>query len=433
MFKFAVISFPGTNCENELVRAFRRNEMEAEIVLWNDTGVLDGSRLNEFSGYAIAGGFSYEDRGRSGVIAAQDPITEILKQEADKGKVILGICNGAQILVETGLIPGYENKALGLALAWNEMRKGNEIVDTGFYNDWAHLKNCSPKSRTPFNNFDDLLFVPFAHGEGRFVMEEELLKKLEANDQVVFKYCDEKGRVDSHYPITPNGAMASTAALCNPMGNVMAIMPHPERDPKGGNGNLVFQSIKNYLEAESQPTYQSLGIGKSKNNVESKKNYDLEFYIRLIITDNTERSIEEALHRKGLPVNLERYEFYGINLNAGVELKEAVQKILHSGELANFNKHLVYLKIGNETFQYDVQKKLVLKLLNLDHFVIAVDESDLVGQAKKTSLNAHSGPLIKNAQYGVLWNFNQAGEGILEKVIDTKILYNPYSMIMLKP
>ena len=156
MIKFAVISFPGTNCEAESVRVFKRNGMDAEMVLWNDPGMLDGSRLKEFDGYLIAGGFSYEDRGRSGIVAAQDPITEVLKKEADKGKVIIGICNGAQILVETGLIPGFDNKGLAIALTWNEMKKDGEILDTGYYNVWSHIKNIAPKGRSAFNNFSSL-------------------------------------------------------------------------------------------------------------------------------------------------------------------------------------------------------------------------------------------------------------------------------------
>jgi len=105
MIRFAVISFPGTTGETEAVRAFQRNNMEAEVVLWNDPGMLKGSRLDDFDGYCLAGGMSYEDRGRAGVIAAHQPIMEVIQKEAVKGKVILGIGNGAQILVESGLIP----------------------------------------------------------------------------------------------------------------------------------------------------------------------------------------------------------------------------------------------------------------------------------------------------------------------------------------
>lgn len=431
MFKFAVISFPGTNCEQEAVRAFKRNGMEAEIVLWNDPEMLAGKRLVEFSGYCIAGGFSYEDRGRSGVVAAQDPITDVLRQEADAGKIILGICNGAQVLVETGLVPGYDNKALGMALAWNEMRQADQIVDTGFYNAWTYLKNDSPKDRTAFNGFDELLHIPFAHGEGRFMMEDELLRKLQENGQIVFKYCDQKGKIDPNYPTTPNGAMAAIAAVCNPAGNVMAIMPHPERDPMG-NGNLIFTSIKHYLEAQVKPSHRSLGVGQIKENIKKKEAFDVEFYVRLIITDNTERTIEETLIRKGLSLHLDRYEFYGLNLSSKDNANEEVAKILDSGELANFNKHLVFIKVGNDFFQYDPQEGMKPKALNLEHVLITSDEMDMMGESKKTSLALHVGDMIKSVRSGTLWNVKGADEDTLAKLMDSKILYNPFSMVLYK-
>ena len=432
MIKFAVISFPGTNCENENVRAFKRNGMEAETVLWNDPRMLDGSRLSEFDGYCIAGGFSYEDRGRSGIVAAQDPIMDIIKKEADAGKIILGICNGAQILVETGLVPGFDNKALGLALAWNEMKEGDKIVDTGFYNAWSYLKNTAPKDRSAFNNFDELMHVPFAHGEGRFMIDDELLAKLEENNQIIFKYADKEGNVDPDYPVTPNGATASIAGLCNPAGNVMAIMPHPERDPLGGTGNLIFQSIREHLEAKSEHEFKSLGAGESKSDIKAEEHYDIEIFVRLIITDNAERTIEEALVRKGHKLHLDRYEFFGVNLATGTDPKQAAKQILDSGELANFNKHLVYVKIGDESFQYDPAIGFTAKDLQINSYVVAGDQKDFVGQAKKASLDAHAGSMVESVSYGVLWSFSNADNETIDKVIDSKVLYNPHSMYLVK-
>jgi len=431
MIKFAVISFPGTNCEQESVRAFKRNGMDAEMVLWNDQGMLNGSRLKEFDGYCIAGGFSYEDRGRSGVVAAQDPITEILKQEADKGKVIIGICNGAQILVETGLIPGFDNKGLAIALAWNEMKKGDEIIDTGFYNIWIRLKNIAPKGRCAFNDFDDILHIPMAHGEGRFVVDKDVLSKLEKNNQIVFKYADESGKVNPDFPYTPNGATASIAAICNPAGNVMAIMPHPERDPNG-NGNQVFQSIKKWIESKKKADYKSLGDYDCKDDVREKEESDIEVFVRLIITDNTERTIEEALVRKGYNLHLDRYDYFGINLKKGADVPTAVKKIMDSGELANFNKHLVYIRTAGGMFMFDKERGLVIKESDIADFVIASDRSDFVGQSKTSSINHHAGDIVKSVDYGVLWNFSKTDKKTVDLVIKSKVLYNPHSMFLLK-
>ncbi len=428
MIKFAVISFPGTNCENESIRAFKRNGMDAELVLWNDVGMLNGSRLAEFDGYCIAGGFSYEDRGRSGVVAAKDPITNVLKKEAAAGKVILGICNGAQILVETGLVPGFDDQSLGMALAWNEMKQDGEIIDTGFYNAWAYLKNTAPKNRSAFNDFDELLHVPFAHGEGRFMIEDALLKSLEDNGQIIFKYVNRHGEVDTNYPVNPNGATASIAGLCNPAGNVMAIMPHPERDPRGGTGDLIFQSVKRYIEKNENPASAPIQALDNKNEILEASSYDAEVYVKLIITDNTERTIEEAMTRLGVGAKLEKFAFYGINLSGSVSKKEDLEKVLDSGELANFNKHLVYVKMNGTFYQYLGKSVFKEKELQISEMLLAQDKKDFVGEAKKEILNAHLSGLIQNMSYGVLWNIELKDGATLGDVVKTQLLHNPHSM-----
>ena len=410
---------------------FKRNGMDAEMVLWNDPGVLDKSRLDEFDGYCIAGGFSYEDRGRSGIVAAQDPIMQVLKEEADRGKIILGICNGAQILVETGLIPGFDNKGLAIALAWNQMKKGDEIIDTGFYNIWVRLKNTSKKGRCAFNDYDEVMHIPMAHGEGRFVVDDEMLKKLEDNDQIVFKYADESGEVNPDFPYTPNGATASIAAICNPMGNVMAIMPHPERDPKG-NGNILFQSVRRWIEEKKKADYKSLGEYICEDDIRDEEPMDIDVYLKLIITDNTERTIEEALVRKGYKVHLNRYEHFGIKLKEGQDVDEAIDKIMKTGELANFNKHLVYIKTKDGMFSYNLDSGLTQKELDLSNFVVANDIKDFIGRSKKTSINLHAGDVVDRVYYGVLWSFSETDDKTIDGVIKSKVLYNPHSMYLVK-
>jgi phosphoribosylformylglycinamidine synthase I len=431
MIKFGIISFPGTNCEMESVRAFKRNGMDAEVLLWNDPDILNGSKLDEFDGYMIAGGFSYEDRGRSGVVAAQDPIMDILKSEADKGKVVLGVCNGAQILVESGLIPGFDNKGLGVALAWNEMKKDDEIVGTGFYNIWCRLKNTSSKERSAFNDFDDLLHIPMAHGEGRFVIPDDVLQKLEDNDQIPFKYADDSGEVNSEFPYTPNGATASTAALCNPGGNVMAMMPHPERDPNG-NGNKIFDSIRRWIEQGKKSDYKSLGNYNCEDDIRGVNNHDLEIYVRLIITDNSERTIEESLIRKGFNLSLSRYIYFGIDLREGVESDDAINKIMSTGELANFNKHLVYIKTEDGMFEFKQDQGLVSADLAFDNFAIAMDRDDSIGESKSVAINNHAGEMVKNINSGIMWNFINTQPDVIDSVITSKVLYNPHSMYLLR-
>ncbi len=419
MIKIGVIAFPGTNSEDETVRAFRRSGMDAEIVLWNDPSLLEGTRLSEFSGYCIAGGFSYEDRGRSGVVAAQQPIIQILKKEVEKGKLLLGICNGAQILIETGLLPGYEGTPTAAALAWNEMRQGGKVLDTGFYNTWVTLKNAAPRGRTAFNDFDDLLHIPMAHGEGRFVMEAETLKKVRENGQIVFQYADAGGQVNPEFPITPNGSTEAIAALCNPAGTVLGIMPHPERDPRG-SGQQVFDSMRRWIESRKASPFKSLGPYASVLPIETLPQADLIFLVRLIITDNAERTLESALRQRGFKVDLSRYVYYGFGLEPGVDPKEAAQKIMATGEIANLNKETVQIFTSSD-------------VLKLSPYVVTSDRGDFVGEKKAAAINRHAGKLVRSGHYGVLWHLGGMRSQDVEKVAKSAILCNPQSMHLFKP
>ncbi len=246
----AVMYFPGNNCEVETLRAVKAAAMDGKIVRWNTK-----ENLKEFDGYIIPGGWAYEDRIRAGVIAAKDPVLNIIKEEAQLGKPVLGICNGAQVLIETGMVPGLEDK-VQFALAPNK----NPFV-SGYYSVWINIKNSN--TRTAFTNLlnkNEVLNLPIAHGEGRFVTKDKsLIKKLIKNNQIVFKYCNKDGKIEDKFPTNPNGSMLNIAAISNKKGNVMAIMPHPERaiwkrqipendkiDQKTNNIK-IFESMKNYI------------------------------------------------------------------------------------------------------------------------------------------------------------------------------------------
>jgi len=246
----AVMYFPGNNCETETLKAVKAAGMNGMIVRWNTK-----LNLSEFDGYIIPGGWAYEDRIRAGAIAAKDPVMNAIRKEAGKGKPVLGICNGAQVLIETGLVPGLKDK-VEMALAPNI----NPFI-SGYYNTWVRVKNVGRKGA--FTNAlgkDEVLHLPIAHGEGRFVTRDKsLIKTLEKNNQIIFQYCDENGKVSDKFPITPNGSTMAIAAISNKKGNVMAIMPHPERaiferqvpysaktDKKTDNIR-IFESMKNYI------------------------------------------------------------------------------------------------------------------------------------------------------------------------------------------
>jgi len=263
--KIAVILFPGINMEKEMVDVCIASGMDAEIVRWNEH-----SRLSSFDGYAIGGGFSYEDRIRAGVIAAQEPLMKEIKKQSSKGKPVLGVCNGAQILVESGLIPGIKNE-IQMALAPNI----NPVI-SGYYNVWVNIKNNEDIGRCAFTRLiekNEVIPVPIAHGEGRFTAKDNsLLKELIKNKQIIFRYSTKEGEVSEEFPVTPNGAMHAIAGICNKKGNVMAMMPHPERSswirqlpdcPEKINakcnmlkmeseykGRKIFLSMKDYIEKE---------------------------------------------------------------------------------------------------------------------------------------------------------------------------------------
>ena len=169
-----VVQFPGSNTERETSLAIKRVKMNPVEILWNSNTDL----IRHCDGYVITGGFSYEDRSRAGVIASLEPIISILSSESKKGKPIFGICNGAQILVESGLVPGALNNQTLVALADNKRMKSGEIVGTGYYNAWANLKLSAPQTSTAFTRHlseNEIINIPFAHAEGRFIIPNDLL------------------------------------------------------------------------------------------------------------------------------------------------------------------------------------------------------------------------------------------------------------------
>lgn len=220
--KFAVIQFPGSNCDFDLLWAIRDvMQAEAEFV-WHEEKSLAG-----FDGVLIPGGFSYGDYLRCGAIASFSNVMPEIKHLAAEGKPVFGTCNGFQILIEAGLLPG--------ALIQNDSLK--------FVSKWQNLKvNNNSKFTTVFSK-DEVISLPIAHGEGKYIADEETLADLKNNGQIVFTYANGN----------PNGSALDIAGICNQEGNVLGMMPHPERAVEsllGGNdGKKMFASIlKNFVE-----------------------------------------------------------------------------------------------------------------------------------------------------------------------------------------
>ncbi len=220
--RVAVIQFPGVNCEYETARAMTEAGVEARLFRWNE----DPEALRVARAIIIPGGFSYQDRIRAGVVAAKERIMDMVSELAAEGKPVLGICNGAQVLVESGLIPGIHWEKVEFALAPNVMEDRE-----GYYCRWVHLR-CENTSTAWTKTFlpGEVVPVPIAHAEGRFVTEnDEILEKVKKNGQIVLRYCDYRGVVEDAFPVNPNGSVENIAGICNEQGNVLAMMPHPER------------------------------------------------------------------------------------------------------------------------------------------------------------------------------------------------------------
>lgn len=219
-----VVQFPGVNCEYESLRAVEAVGLTGEIRRWNDATAA----VREAAAIVIPGGFSYQDRIRGGVVAAKDAVIDAVVDAAERGVPVLGICNGAQILVESGVVPGFEAGSVEVALAPNRM-----TGRTGYYCTWVHLA-LGPASCvfTEFMKEGDAepVPVPLAHAEGRFVTSsQQVEKRLAAGDGVALRYVTPEGEPATSFPHNPNGSSHAIAALTNDRGNVLAIMPHPER------------------------------------------------------------------------------------------------------------------------------------------------------------------------------------------------------------
>jgi len=222
--RVAVVQFPGVNCETETVRALAQVGLETDLVRWT----RPASELRDYGAFVLPGGFSYQDRVRAGALAAKDPMLEVLAEEAARGRPVLGICNGAQVLVEAGLVPG--TGAVELALATNRM-PGRR----GYYARWVQLRvEPSPCIFTRHLRPGTVLALPVAHGEGRFTGSKRKLAELVRSGRAPLRYATADGMLATAFPDNPNGSEEAVAAVCNAAGNVLAMMPHPERAQEAG-------------------------------------------------------------------------------------------------------------------------------------------------------------------------------------------------------
>jgi phosphoribosylformylglycinamidine synthase len=222
--RVAVIRFPGTNCDLDTYHVLRNVLRVPVDLMWHEE--VD---LASYDAVILPGGFSYGDHLRAGIIAAHSPAMQQVKKAAGDGKPILGICNGFQILVEAKLLPGalLRNTGLRFVCKWVNLR-----VDSNRTAFTSNLKKGT------------ILRMPIAHNEGRYFLDEKGIRELERKGQVVFRYVDDKG--DATEEANPNGSLSNIAGVSNDAGNVVGLMPHPERasekilSPYGSSSGLAI-------------------------------------------------------------------------------------------------------------------------------------------------------------------------------------------------
>ena len=227
--KAAVIVFPGSNCDHDAYHVISKHVGQPVDFIWHRHTDLSG-----FDAVIVPGGFSYGDYLRAGALARFSPVMGAIKEFAAKGKFVFGICNGFQILCEAGLLPGALRRNAGLHFICKHVNLKVENGNTPFTSEVEPGK---------------ILSIPIAHAEGNFTCDDETFHQLEENGQIVFRYCDEEGRVTD--AANPNGARSNIAGICNLDRNVMGMMPHPERACEnllGSNdGRDIFRSLTKAL------------------------------------------------------------------------------------------------------------------------------------------------------------------------------------------
>ena len=229
---FAVLQFPGSNCDQDVVHVLGNVLGHSARLVWHK----DDS-LGEAEAVIIPGGFSYGDYLRTGAIARFSPVMQAVQSFAAKGGLVLGVCNGFQILCEAGLLPGALIRNRSLQFRCENIFLKTIAADSPFTN------------RVPAGK---LLRVPIAHGEGCYFADDETLAGLKANDQILWRYVDAQGEATELS--NPNGSLDNIAGICNQQRNVAGLMPHPERASESilgcADGRLVFESVIHALEQQ---------------------------------------------------------------------------------------------------------------------------------------------------------------------------------------
>jgi phosphoribosylformylglycinamidine synthase len=227
--KFGVVMFPGSNCDHDTYHVISKVIGQPVDFIWHRQ-----QSVGDCNAVILPGGFSYGDYLRSGAIARFSPIMSAVKEFASRGGLVLGICNGFQILCEAGLLPGALLRNTGLKFICSHVNVRVETADTPF------TERCER---------GQVLSMPIAHGEGNYFCDPSTLAELQRDNRILFRYCDRSGAITRE--ANPNGSLDNIAGICSRERNVMGLMPHPERASEellnSADGRVIFCSMANAL------------------------------------------------------------------------------------------------------------------------------------------------------------------------------------------
>ena len=302
-----------------------------------------------------------------------------------------------------------------MVLTENKRVANGKVLGTGYYNAWVNMRVSDEYQRNAFTRHltvKDILHVPVAHGEGRFVMTEALLQEIEKQGLNVFQYCAADGKIIDSFPVNPNGSLKNIAAISNKAGNIMAMMPHPERTK---NGDAIFQSMRDYI-AEGRventvPLYYY--PRRTTTPLYQKPASHHECVVELVITDNQALTVQNTLRQLGMPVNVKRQIHWEIQCDS----PETIQQIRNSGVLFNERK---------ETELSPDQ----VKSRGFAAYLVRPRE-DMLGQQRLQTLRDHFGIQgVTSIQHGVLWQFSAEKANmtdLIDRILLTNIIFNPYA------
>jgi len=281
----------------------------------------------------------------------------------------------------------------------------------GFLNEWIFITPTCARNRCATSDWEGVMTVPIAHGEGRFITKDTaLIDELKKNDQIAFSYCDAQGKVSDDPVVTPNGSVSAIAGICNPVGNVVALMPHPERTE---GGNAYFESMRNWILNKARPEFHEISTTGIDFSVKKKPAGEVEIFIDTLIVNNEEHTVEQAAHRLLPALKLKQLRY--LSLGGGDP-----QRVLGTISLFNPNKEVAYIRRGGSVFKWDADAKEEQK----------VSESPLqegIKLLRRDEPDTGAASLGQGSETGVCYVCKEVSEAELFKNDVLEVFANPHS------